>query len=287
MDSRGSIRRNRYHTTMGLILDSFKGFPLIYQETEDLIQLEVDFSELEDSLLAGFADLRSLQRHLREELRGLKPERPYSRYITSLRRVWRLNQQVYGRDDNVSELFDHILLSVKPPVYKKLGRELQAINRIRWRTALPFDGPRSVLSVLQAALEDQEMCEDMEERIDTLKKQEALTNSVAFKRPAQATDRVRRTTDATAKPSPDPPKASWLEPWAKQFPMVYKCWGDQWYEELKALEEKLRPGQGEVKTIRSKGYGLVGFHGELPSPLKCSHREFVLKGISHVSNSKN
>ena len=280
----GKIIEGYHFTVLSLVVETFREVPAVYAEAQYQVEVGVQLGELCDVLLSQFCHRAAIYNHVREELASLKLERPYCRYISNLRRVYRLHQRVFSRDENISKLIDHILLTVPRSVSRKLGKELQVIDPIQWQTALPFDAPpgaTSVLSTLSAALAEEEIVEDLDNRIKLLKASSSPSHAQNPK--FTPVDRVKRTSEGQSQT-----KVPWLEDWVKKFKKVYKCWGDRCFEELRTLDDsfKTSPGKGEVKFIRSRGYALVGVNGELPVPFSCQHKEFVLSKAG-VSQSKN
>jgi hypothetical protein len=280
----GKIIDGYNFSVLSLVVETFRGVPAVYSEAQYQVEVGVGLSELSEILLSQFCHRSALYNLVREQLSALKLERPYSRYISNLRSVYRLHQRVFSRDENISKLIDHILLTVPRAASRKLGKELQAIDPIQWQTALPFDshdGGKSILSILSAALAEEEIVEDLDSRIKSLKASihPSPTNTPAKTGPI---DRAKRSFEEQTKS-----KVPWLEEWVKKFKKVYKCWGDGCFEQLKNLDESFRQttGKGEVKFIRSRGYAFVGINEDLPSPLACQHKEFVLsKGTSQSKN---
>ena len=273
----GAIVEGRYHTVMNLVLESLKDVKGIYYQAEHLIDCDYTLNEFCSALLSEFCDRVTLSKLVQEEINALKLTRPYIQYVSGLRRVYRMHTRIFSRECNISRLFDHILITVPREVYKRLGRQLQAVDSVQWTTALPFDsddsGQRTVLSILKEALAEQEIVEDMDVRIKLLRKQaeveKALTDS---RRQPNPQDRAKRTTEQK---SGD--RKPWLEDWCKRFPKVYKCWGENWFEELRNLESKIVADAGEVKYLKNKGYGFIGVQKELREPLKCHSGEFIFK----------
>lgn len=254
-----------YQRVMAIVLQSFRLVPEIYAEVENSLELQLPFAELKENLFSLFNDRSSLQLHLQAELSALKLHRPYVRFVQELRRIFRLHQRVYANGSTV-QLLEFIVGSVPRSVSLRLAKEIGSIDQC----AIPFDseGPETtVLSVLKAALREQELIEDMDARIKSVK-------------PA---DRVKRSGE-----SAHPPRGQWLEEWVRKFSRVVKCWGVDHYEELRALEEA--DATVEVRYIPRRDnrppYAFLGLKSGTVPPLKCSHKDFVLRE-SESSASKN
>jgi len=256
-----------YDSTMSLVLESLAE-PTIRKEAEYLVEVRTPFPAFVEALLGEFCDRRAVNDLINSELQQLKLERPYVRYVHGLRHVYRLHQRVFDRVD-ATNLIDHILLTVPRSISNKLVKRLQKVDPIRWVSALPFDSdsPRvtTVLSILKDALHNLETEEDVERRIRELR---------------HVTDSVKRT-ETPAEGTPEAKKGPWLEDWVRRFVAVYKVTGDTCLTELRKLSTQLDAKDGEVRLIRSKGYGFIGMHSHKPPPLKSTVREFKL------SNPKN